>query len=159
MQSSFGLTAHRKSHGYGYKAPPQEIEVTEGITEVQFEIDEDVDISVDLLDNSGHSHSTISLSIINKHEDQKTALSFFDALVRNHQDSKSNPFTARAAESWLRRAENELLARHDSWIPVIAGPGWSNSNPRSMSSTTRTLGTVTPQVDPRPSLDQFSRAS
>ncbi|MCY3714723.1 MAG: AAA family ATPase [Gemmatimonadetes bacterium] len=132
--------------------PDLEAEVTEDPVDFQIEIDDDIDIPVSFLDASGQSLSTIRLSVTSKHEEQNTAFSFFEALVRTHQEGRNDPLDARATDSWLRRAEFELLATHDSWMPVLACPGWSDSNPHLLSASTRTLGDVIPQVEPRPSL-------
>ena len=136
--------------------PQQEVEVTEGTADLRVEVEDDFEILVDLLDVSGLPISSINLNIILTHEDQETALSFFDALVRAHQEGKGESLAAKASDSWLRRAEDELLGIKDSWLPILACPGWSDSNPRLMSSSTRTLGNVIPQVEPRPPLDQFA---
>ena len=133
--------------------PQRDVEVIDGTADVPIEIDEDVDIVISLLDVSGQSLSTITLNITLSHEDQELALSFFDALVRTHQAGRSEPLVAKAEDSWLRRAENELLNKQDSWMPVLACPGWSNFNPCTELSTNRVLGSTIPQVEPRPQID------
>ena len=130
--------------------------VYEGVADIQLEIDDDDEIGIDFVDESGNLLSTTTLDIMVRHEDQETALSVFDALVRAHQEGKTEPLAATATDSWLRRMEDEVLANEESWRPALAGPGWSDSSPRQLSSNARLLGSVVPQVDPRPSADHFS---
>jgi len=125
--------------------------VLDGLAELGVDIEEDVDLTLSLLDSQGQSISEITLSVAVEIEDQDTALSCFDALVRAHQDIRTDPPVARAKECWLRRLESELVATDSSWTPVLASPGWVDSVPHLASS--RTLGSTTPQVDPRATVD------
>ena len=136
--------------------PQLEVEVIDGIADVPIEIDNDIDLKVSLIGDSGQSLSAITLNITLSHEDQETVLSFFDSLVRAHQEGRNDPLAAKAEDSWLRQAEDELLNQQDSWRPILACPGWSHFNPRSELSSNRVLGTVIPQVEPRPPMNQIT---
>ena len=127
------------------KVEPQ---VIEGIAELQLDLDDDVEIQLELADSDGQLVSTIALSIAIDQTQDETVPSQFYALVRAHQDLKDTISLAKSNESWLRRAERELLTKDSSWSPLLATPGWSSSNPRL--ADTNILGRLRPQADPRP---------
>lgn len=133
-----------------------QVDVYEGVTDIHLEIDGDEEIGIDFVNDSGIALSTTNLNIILRHEDQETELSVFDALVRAHQEGKRELLTATATDSWLRRMEDYVLANEESWRPALACPGWSDSSPSRLSSKARLLGSIVPQVDPRPSADSLS---
>lgn len=127
--------------------------VSNGVSEVQMEVDEDTSVSIELVNSVGQVVSTVDLAIVVEQDERETTLSYFDALVRAHQEIRETPLLARARDSWLRRAEEEFLSKSDSWKPVLASPGWAESAPRLASSSAWLLGSVSPQVDPRPPLN------
>ena len=124
-----------------------EREVSEGMVELRVDLEEDVEIELDLIATGGQIVSEFSLAVAIDQDETETAPSQFDALVRAHQDVTSTLSTVRSKDSWLRRAEDELLKIESSWKPILAAPGWAVSNPRL--TDTRHLGMMLPQVDPR----------
>ncbi|MBN2099069.1 MAG: AAA family ATPase [Dehalococcoidia bacterium] len=127
--------------------------VTDVVSELQVEVDEDTSVIVELVDSANQVISTIEVSIVVEQDERETTPSHFDALVRAHQEIRKEPPPARAQDCWLRRAEKEALSHGDSWRPVLASPGWDESMPRLASSVSRVLGSIVPQVDPRPRFD------
>ena len=131
---------------------PSELQVDRpvngGVAELQVELDDDVEITLDLRDPDNQLVSAFVLAIAIDQDQGETVPSQFHALVQAHQENKSTVSAARSVESWLRGAERELLNRDSSWRPILATSGWADSSPRL--THTRLLGGLQPQGDPRP---------
>ena len=125
-----------------------DLPVNGGMAELQVDLDDDVGIALDLRAPDDQLVSAISLSLSIDEDQGETEPSQFHALVRAHQKIKSTASSARSRDSWLRGAESELLNRDSSWRPMLATSGWADSRPRLTG--TRLLGSLRPQVDPRP---------
>ena len=133
-------------------AEPSEFQVDRpvngGMAELQLDLDEDIEIALDFLAPNDQLVSAFTLSITIDQDQGETVPSQFHALVLAHQDIRSRVSAVRSRESWLRRAEVELLSTDFSWRPILATSGWAESSPRL--TDTRLLGNLQPQGDPRP---------
>ena len=128
-----------------------ECQVIGEMAELPVHLDDDIDITLEFTAANDQLVSAFALSITIDQDEGETVPSQFDALVRAHQDIKSTISTARSRDSWLRRAENDLLKISSSWKPILVTPGWADSNPRLADN--RILGKMQPQVDPRPTVN------
>lgn len=125
--------------------------VIEGVAELSVVIDEDVEITLHLTDFDGKLVSEFAISITIDQDQRETVLSQFDALVQAHQHIRNTISPARTRDSWLRRAENEILKGGFSTIPILLTPEWAASNPSLNDAGI--LGEIRPQADPRPRLN------
>ena len=130
--------------------PPElvsEHQVSGGEARLPFLLDEDVEITLQLISSGNELISTFCLGFAIDQDEQDTIPSQFDALIRTHQQVSSSIPTVRSGDSWLRQLEEQLLTCDSSWKPLLALPGWSNSPP--LLTDSRVLGTTHPQSDPR----------
>lgn len=125
--------------------------VNGGIAELQLDLDEDIEIALELSGSDDRVISTISLTVSIDEDQGETVPSQFHALVQAHQEITNSTSAARSRDSWLRGVEGEILNRDASWRPILATPGWADLRPRL--TDTRLLGSLRPQVDPRPVLN------
>ena len=124
--------------------------MTDGIADLELDLDDDMDVGLDLMDRDGQLVSAFVLAIIIDEDAGESVPSQFHALVRAHQDIKSTVPPPRSSYSWLRRVESQLLKTDASWRPVLATSGWAYSNPALTEE--RLLGRLQPLVDPRPAI-------
>lgn len=122
--------------------------VNEGMASLLVDLDDDVEIELDLIDSDGQLVSAFTLSFAIDQDSGDTVPSQFHALVQAHQNITNTISVARSKESWLRRAESELLISDSSWRPILATSGWAELKPQLNGD--RLLGKLLPQVDPRP---------
>ena len=125
--------------------------VNEGVANLQVDLDDDVEVELDLIDSNDQLVSAITLAIAIDQDQGDTVPSQFHALVQAHQNITNTISVARSKESWLRRAESELLNRDSSWRPILATSGWAELKPQLNGN--RLLGKLLPQVDPRPDVN------
>ena len=124
-----------------------EHQVSGGKARLPVLLDEDVEMTLNLIGAADELITTFSLGFAIDHDEQDTIPSQFDALIRTHQQVSSLIPTARSRDSWLRQLEQQLLTYDSSWKPLLALPGWSNSPPHITDS--RVLGNIQLQSDPR----------
>ena len=124
--------------------------VEDGIANIRIDLDDDTEITLELLDDKNKTISSFSVQLALDSDVDESAPSRFDALVSAHQSIENSIPTPRCGDSWLRRAENELLNATASWRPILATKGWSDAHP-SLDETLQ-LGFLQLSVDPRPSL-------
>ena len=122
--------------------------VTGGAVDLQVDLDDDVDITLELTDSGDELVSAIGLTLSIDEDQGETVPSRFHALVRAHQEVRTTAPAARSRDSWLRGVESELLNIDSSWRPILATSGWADSRPRL--TDVRLLGSLRPQADPRP---------
>ena len=134
--------------------PPEfvsEHQVSGGKARLPVLLDEDVEITLRLVNAADELISTFSLGFAIDQDEQDTIPSQFDALIQTHQQVSSSIPTARSRDSWLRQLEEQLLTHDSSWKPILALPGWSSSPP--VITDIRVLGNTQLQSDPRQVLD------
>ena len=135
-------------------APPEFVSehlVGEGKARLPVLLDEDVEITLRLVNAAGELVSTFSLGFAIDQDEQDTIPSQFDALVQTHQKVTSSVPTARSRDSWLRQLEEQLLTHESSWKPLLALPGWSGTPP--VINDNRVIGNIQLQSDPRQAFD------